>query len=130
MRKAGGIIGLIAGIFGVIGAIVTLAVGAGGAAFRAEGADTVVGLGWAGLLLSFLCIVLGAVAMAAKGRLPGVLLVITAIIAAIVGGAIVAVCMLLALVGGVLAAIPGRERVIVVPATTAAVGSLPPGGAR
>lgn len=46
MGKAGGIIGIIAGVFGIIAAVVTLFVGGIGAAFEAEGATTVVGLGW------------------------------------------------------------------------------------
>ena len=118
MRKAGGIIGLIAGIFGVIAALATLLVGGVGAAMKANEAGTVVGLGWGGLFLSFLCIVLGAVAMGAKGRLPGVLLMLTSVAAAFLGGVMVAICMVLAFVGGLLAAVPGRERAVVVPRST------------
>ena len=108
MRKAGGIVGLIAGIFGVIAAVATLFFGGLGSAFEAEGAETVVGLGWGGLVFSFLTIVLGAVAMGAKGRIPGVLLIICAVAGAILGGTIVAICMALAAVGGILATIPGK----------------------
>lgn len=36
MRKAGGIIGLVAGIFGTIAALITLVVGGTGAAFHAN----------------------------------------------------------------------------------------------
>jgi len=64
MGKAGGIIGIIAGVFGIIAAVVTLFVGGIGAAFEAEGATTVVGLGWGGVLFSFLVIIFGAVAIA------------------------------------------------------------------
>ena len=53
MKKAGGIIALIAGIFGVLAAIFTLFVGGAGVAFEAEGADTIIELGWGGVLFSF-----------------------------------------------------------------------------
>lgn len=48
MRKAGGIIALVAGIFGTLAAIATLFFGGLGAAVEAEGAATVIGLGWVG----------------------------------------------------------------------------------
>lgn len=113
MRRAGGLIGLVAGIFGVLAAIVTLMIDGAGAAFKADRAGEVVALGWFGLLLSFLCIVLGAVAIRAAGQLPELLLIVTACLAAVFGGSMVAICMALALAGGVLAAIPGRKRAIV-----------------
>jgi len=103
MRKAGGIIGLIAGIFGVLAAGATLFMGGLAGAFEAEGAETVVGLGWGGVLFSFLTIVLGAVCIGAKGKLPGVLLIVSAILGAILGGTLVAIFMVLALIGGILA---------------------------
>ena len=55
MQKAGGIIGLIAGIFGVLAATVTLLLGG------VTSDSTVVGLGWGGILFSFLCIIFGTV---------------------------------------------------------------------
>ena len=103
MKKAGGIVALVARIFGVLAAIVTLVIGGAGAAFEAEGADTIVGLGWGGVLFSFLTIVFGAIAMGAKGKMPGILIVLSAGAGAILGGTIVAICMALALVGGVIA---------------------------
>ena len=68
-----------------------------------EGAETVVGLGWAGLFLSFVVIVLGAAVIAAKGRLPIYLLLVCSLAAAIFGGTFVAVVMSLAILGGILA---------------------------
>ena len=109
MRKAGGIIALIAGIFGVFAAGFTLFTGGVGAAFDAEGAGTVVALGWGGLVFAFLTIVLGAVAMGAKGRTPGALLIVCAIAGAILGGTLVAIFMGLAAVGGLLAVIPPKQ---------------------
>ena len=105
MRKAGGIIGLVAGIFGTLAALVTLLVGGMGAAFEAEGASTVVGLGWGGVVFSFLAIIFAAVAIGARGRLPGILLMVTSVLGAILGGTLVAVFMVLALAGGLLATI-------------------------
>lgn len=101
MGKAGGIIGIIAGVFGIIAAVVTLFVGGIGAAFEAEGATTVVGLGWGGVLFSFLVIVFGAVAIA-KPKGAGIGLVICSIAGAILGGTIVAIFMALSLIGGIL----------------------------
>lgn len=105
MQKAGGIIAIIAGIFGVFAAFITLLVGGMAAGFEAEGANTVIGLGWGGVLFSFICIILGAVAMGAKRRLPGALLILTSIAGAILGGTLVAIFMVLALIGGILAMI-------------------------
>lgn len=114
MQKAGGIIALIAGIFGVLAAIVTLMIGGIGAGFEAEGASTVVGLGWGGIGFSFLTIILGAVTMGAKGKIPGILLMLCAIAGAITGGTLVAVCMILALIGGLLATIGTKKAAVVV----------------
>ncbi len=109
MQKAGGIIGLVAGIFGVLAAAITLLVGGLGSAFHAENASTVVGLGWGGVLFSFLVIVLGAIAIGAKSRLPGALLTLSAIAGAILGGTLVAVFMALAFVGGLVAMVGTRK---------------------
>jgi hypothetical protein len=105
MQKAGGIIALVAGIFGVVAALFTLLVGGMAGAFEAEGASTVIGLGWGGVLFSFATIVLGAVAMSAKSRIPGALLIISSVCGAILGGTFVALFMVLAFIGGVLATI-------------------------
>lgn len=103
MQKAGGIIALVAGIFGVFAAIFTLLVGGLGAGLEAENASTVIGLGWGGVGFSFLTIVLGAVTLGAKSRIPGILLMICAVAGAILGGTIVAVFMVLAFIGGLIA---------------------------
>jgi hypothetical protein len=105
MRKAGGIIALIAGIFGIFAAGITLLIGGIGSAAQANGASQIVGLGWGGVAFSFAVIVLAAIAMSSNSRVPGMLLVLAAIAGAILGGTLVAVFMLLAFVGGILAAI-------------------------
>ena len=103
MQKSGGIVAVIAGVFGTGAAIITLVVGGIASAVEVEGAGTVVGLGWGGMLFSFATIVLGAVAMTAKGRVAGVLLMACAVGGAVLGGTFVAVFMALALIGGLLA---------------------------
>lgn len=103
MKKAGGIIALIAGIFGVIAAGATLFLGGIGSAFEAEGAATVVGLGWGGVLFSFTTIILGAVAIGSENKKVGIFLIISSVLGAILGGTLVAIFMVLSLIGGILA---------------------------
>ena len=110
MNKAGGIIGIIAGILGFFAAIVTLFFGGLGSAFDADGASTVIGLGWGGVLFSFLTIVFAAVELA-KPKAAGIFLIISAILGAILGGTLVAVCMGLALIGGILAVVGARKNI-------------------
>ncbi len=110
MKKAGGIISLIAGIFGILSAGITLFLGGAASAFNADGAGTVVGLGWGGVAFSFLVIIFGALAIGAKGKVPGILLIISSILGAVLGGTLVAVFMLLALIGGILALIGNKSK--------------------
>jgi hypothetical protein len=108
MRKAGGIIALIAGIFGVFAAMVTLGVGGIATAAYARDAHTVVLLGWGGGAFSFVTIVLGAICMNATSRTTGALLIVSSIAGAILGGTLVAVFMILAFIGGLLAVLGGN----------------------
>lgn len=110
MKKAGGLVALIGGLFGVVAAVLTLMVGGCGMAIEAEEAGTVVGLGWGGVAFSFLAIILGAVAMGARSRWPGVLLVVCALLGIVFGGTLVAVTMVLALAGGTMAIIGKRAQ--------------------
>lgn len=105
MQKAGGIIAIIAGVFGTMAAGVTLLFGGLSAAFETEGANTVIGLGWGGVLFSFATIVLGAVAIGTKSKVPGALLIVASLAGAVLGGTLVAVFMALSLIGGVVAVI-------------------------
>ncbi|MGF6775851.1 hypothetical protein [Paraburkholderia sp. GAS334] len=108
MNKAGGIIGIIAGIFGVFAALTTLFVGGVGAAFQADGASTVVGLGWGGVFFSFITIVCGAMAFS-KPKGAGIALVVASILGSVLGGTMVAICMVLSLIGGILAIIGAKS---------------------
>lgn len=125
MQKAGGIVALIGGIFGTLAAIFTLL--AGGFVSGLEGASAALGdttvdnsassqimaFGFLGLIAAFSTIVLGAVAMNAKSKKPGILLIISALIGAITGGTFVAVCMVLVLAGGILATIGVKKELSV-----------------
>jgi hypothetical protein len=115
MQKAGGIIALIAGVFGVIAAFITLAVGGIASAFEAEEAGEICSLGWGGVLFSFLVIVLGAITLGAKSRKPGCLLMIFSVLGAILGGTLVAIFMGLALVGGIVATLGVKKEEVAHP---------------
>lgn len=110
MQKAGGIIALVAGVFAVFAALATLLIGGIGASVEVEGASSVIGLGWGGVGFSFLTIILGAVALGAKGRTPGILLMICSVAGAILGGTLVAIFMVLAFIGGLLATIGVKKK--------------------
>lgn len=101
MHKASGILGIVGGVFGFLAAILTLFLGGLGSAFEADGAGTVVGLGWGGVVFSFLCIIFGALIFSG-GRTIAALLIVSAILGGILGGTFVAVCMALPFIGGVL----------------------------
>jgi uncharacterized protein YecT (DUF1311 family) len=110
MRVAGGVIGLIAGIFGFIAAIFTLFVGGLGAAFEADGGEVVVALGWGGVFFSFLVIIFSGISLGVRRRWPGFMLILSSIGGAILGGTFVAVLMVLSLVGGLLAIVGGGTK--------------------
>lgn len=70
--------GIIGGVFGIIASILAMTVGGIGSAFGADGADTVVGLGFAALLFSILGIIAGSIAKT-KTKLAGYLLLLSGI---------------------------------------------------
>lgn len=109
MNKAGGIIAIIAGIFGIFAAGFTLLFGGLASAFNAHGSGTVVALGWGGVGFSFLTIVFGALALSGI-RWAGIGIIICAIAGAILGGTLVAVFMVLSLIGGILVLIDSKSR--------------------
>lgn len=103
MKKAGGIVGLIAGIFGIIAGFATLFMGGIAGAFDASGSETVVGLGWGGVGFSFLVIIFGAISMSAKTRIAPSLLIASSLGGIVLGGTLVAIVLALGLIGGLLA---------------------------
>ncbi|PGC80113.1 DUF4064 domain-containing protein [Bacillus toyonensis] len=72
------VLGLIGGIFGIICAFIALMIGGMGAAFEAEGANTVIGLGWGAVGLSNLGIV-GSVMVKSKAKVGGIMMTVAAI---------------------------------------------------
>ncbi|MGG0706806.1 DUF4064 domain-containing protein [Bacillus paramobilis] len=77
-RTAEFVLGLIGGIFGIICAFIALLIGGMGAAFEAEGANTIIGLGWGAVGLSILGIV-GSVMVRSKAKVGGIMMTIAAI---------------------------------------------------
>jgi len=78
MRISALILGLIGGIGGFIAAIVVLSGGGIGSVFGAEGAETLIGQGWAAILISLIGIIGGALALS-KPTVAGILLLISGI---------------------------------------------------
>ncbi|HFR4156240.1 DUF4064 domain-containing protein [Bacillus cereus] len=77
-RTAEFVLGLIGGIVGIICAFVALLIGGMGAAFEADGANTVIGLGWGAVALSILGIV-GSVMVRSKAKVGGIMMTVAAI---------------------------------------------------
>ncbi|MBE7106592.1 DUF4064 domain-containing protein [Bacillus cereus] len=69
-RKTEFVLGLIGGVFGIICAFIALIIGGMGAAFEAEGPDSIIGLGWGAVALSILGIV-GCVVVKKNAKVGG-----------------------------------------------------------
>jgi predicted membrane metal-binding protein len=82
MRTGALVLGIIAGLAGLLSAVLALLVGGLGGAFDAEGAGTVVWLGWSALGFSLLGLV-GAALSLAKPILAAVIMLVAAIAIAI-----------------------------------------------
>jgi hypothetical protein len=65
----------------------------------------IVGMGFWGVILSFLIIIFAALAMNTNSKIHGIILIVISIFGVVMGGSFVAVCMFLSLVGGILVAI-------------------------
>jgi uncharacterized protein YecT (DUF1311 family) len=109
MYKAGGIIAIIAGIFGIFAAGFTLLFGGVASAFKADGGSTVVALGWGGVVFSFLVIVFGAMSFS-KTRWVGIALILSSIFGIVLGGTLVAVFMCLSMIGGILVVLDTKTK--------------------
>ena len=108
MKTAALILGLLGGIGGFIGALFALIAGGLGTAFNLEGAETIVGLGWAAIPLSLLGIVGGAITIA-RPKGAGIMMLISGIggFIAISAGYLFGGPLLI--VGGVLALLASRS---------------------
>jgi hypothetical protein len=82
MRTGALVLGIIAGLAGLVSAVLALFVGGLGGAFDAEGAGTVVGLGWSALGFSLLGLV-GAALSLAKPVIAAVIMLIAGVAVAI-----------------------------------------------
>lgn len=98
MRKAGGLIGIIAGAFGVLAGVFTLIVG------------PAIFLGWSGIIFSLLCIICGAITMFARTHTPAAYLVLFAILGILLGNLPMVICMAVAFIGGQVAIFGGEDR--------------------
>ena len=78
MRTGALVLGIIAGLAGIVSAVLALLVGGLGGAFDAEGAGTVVGLGWSALGFSLLGLV-GAALSLAKSRIAAVIMLVAGV---------------------------------------------------
>ncbi|MES5957519.1 DUF4064 domain-containing protein [Bacillus fungorum] len=95
------VLGLIGGIFGIICAFIALMIGGMGAAFEADGANTIIGLGWGAVGLSILGIV-GSVMVKSKAKVGGIMMTVAAIGGFICISAIYLLPGVLLLIGGLM----------------------------
>ena len=129
LRIAGGILALVASIGGAIAGFVTIFLGAAAkvvgdyttthgnvsgadyiyAGQMARQGEGVMGLGWLGILASFLALVLGIVILCSKSQKTAWMLLVSAILGIICGGTFVAFFMVLALLGAIFALLGGRK---------------------
>lgn len=77
-RTAEFVLGLVGGIFGILCAFIALFIGGLGSALEADGANTVIGLGWGAVALSILGIV-GSVMVRSKAKVGGIMMTVAAI---------------------------------------------------
>jgi hypothetical protein len=102
MRKAGALLALLAGLYGVLAAIITLIV-LGGIGSSASVDPKGVSLGWAGLVLSCLIIILGAICVRTTSQRPVFLLLLCAFTGAVISETLVSLCMASAFFSGLMA---------------------------
>lgn len=114
MKKAGAIISLVTGVFCIILATITIYNGVTSVAFSLDYflesligqlgliAGVTSGIGWGRVVFSLLVILFSTLAISAKGRIPGVLLIISSFFGFISSGDLIAVLMVPAFIGGFL----------------------------
>ena len=102
MRIGGGVLSLLAGLTSIIMAFVTLSGGGFGVILEGEGADAVIGMGWAGIILSFLIVVSAIAMVVVKSKTPAIITALLSLIASFIGGTLVAIFMVFSMIGCVL----------------------------
>lgn len=118
MNKAGGIIALIAGIFGFFAAIFTIFMGGAIDALGSSRHDSqsIFDFGLWGLFFSCAIIILGAIAIGVRSRKIGVSIVVLSLFGIVLGGTPVAICLMLSSVGGILCIVGGKKNDVVIAA--------------
>ncbi len=116
MTKAGGIIGLIAGVFGVIATLVTSQIVNVIGSVDPSLASKAIVAGWCGGLSSFLAVMFGAVALS-KARIGGWGLLLCSIAGVSFGMKPVGACLLLSLIGGILCLVGAKSELGSAPST-------------
>ena len=104
----GGITAVIGGIYATLMSFITLffgSLGGFGGSWAGIGFSPLVSLGF-----GFLTIIFGALAINARGPIPGIIVMITAVLGAIFGGLLLALFMIFPLIGGALAAAAARRQ--------------------
>ena len=118
MNKAGGIIALIAGIFGFFAAIFTIFMGGAIDALGSSRHDSqsIFDFGLWGLFFSCAIIILGAIAIGVQNRKIGISIVVLSLFGIVLGGTPVAICLMLSSVGGILCIVGGKKNDVVIAA--------------
>lgn len=102
MRKAGALLALLAGSYSALAALITLIV-LGGIGSWSSVDLRGVWLAWAGLALSFLIIILGAICIRTTSQRPVFLLLLCALIGVFISETLVSICMASAFFSGLVA---------------------------
>ncbi len=110
LKKTGGTLAVAAGVLGILATQLMFVLEGMDSTREPQDFATLVVFELGTVVLSFLTAASGAVSMSARSRMPGALLIIAAIIAAFLGGPLVALFMAVALAGGVMVLI-GDNRV-------------------
>ena len=102
LRQTGGALAVAAGILAILAAQLMFVLDGITGVREPENYAVFVAIELGAVLLSFLTAASGALSMSVKSRMPGILLIVAAILAAHLGGLLVALFMAVALAGGVL----------------------------
>ncbi|GEM_PF-5793537 len=102
LKKTGGALAVAAGVLGILATQLMFVLEGMDSMRESQDFATLVVFELGTVVLSFLTAASGAVSMSTRSRIPGALLIIAAIIAAFLGGPLVAFFMAVALAGGVM----------------------------
>ena len=102
LKKTGGALAVAAGVLGILATQLMFVLEGMDSTRESQDFATLVVFELGTVVLSFLTAASGAVSMSTRSRIPGALLIIAAIIAAFLGGPLVAFFMAVALAGGVM----------------------------